>query len=726
MMKTILYILALSFLPSLTHAQQQPVADTMKVQQLKDIVISGRTPQVERKPDRVVFNVQNSILASGSNVWETLRRAPGVQTNDNGQVTANNKSVTVYMDGKAVQMTGENLAAYLSGLPADNISKIEVMSVPSAKYDAQGGGIVNIITKKSRQQGFNGSAGAAYTQATLPSYMVNGTFNYRQQKLNIYGNYGYTDKQIRRRLDGYAIYETPGAYADWRNSRTLDPVTKSHSYQLGADYNIDTKQVFGFRMTGFNSEKTNTANIATSVYNDHRTVADSLLRTGNYSNGTTSNYSFNVNYKLNLDSAGTSMNIDLDYVPYKNTSDQYVNTISYIPDGSFNRNFDIFTPSSQRIDIWSGKIDLTYKLAGRWDMESGVKYNSISSDNSFLYYDVASKPVYDAGRSNEFRYTENTSAAYTSASRTIGKWSLQGGLRAEYTRITGNSITLNTINKKNYLRLFPTVFVSYKPSDDHVFSLNLDSRIERPGYMQLNPARFYTSPYSFQQGNPALQPAIFTNGELNYTFKENYTLTAGFHRMKGLMSNVTVQDNATRTFYDTQQNLDLIDDYSLQFQTNVSPAKWWEMTVTLWGAFRRQHSMFTDGYFATHNFVTELSTSQSFTLSKKLGIKAELNANYRSPLYQGVLYVYKTSDVSIGFSKSVLKKQGTIKLAFADIFYDNPYRLDIAYAQQRNGTHIKSDTRNVALSFSYKFGKNISPTRKRQTASEEERQRANK
>ncbi|MBW8683223.1 TonB-dependent receptor domain-containing protein [Chitinophaga rhizophila] len=724
-MKTILYIIALSLPPFFTNAQQQPPADTMKVKQLKDVVVTARTPQVERKADRIVYNVQNSILASGSTVWETLRRAPGVQTNDNGQVTANNKSMTIYIDGKPVQMTGENLSAYLSGLPADNISRIEVMPVPPARYDAQGGGIINIITKKSGKQGFNGTASAAYTQATLPAYMASTTFNYRQDKLNIYGNYGYSDRSVRRLIDGYTIYETPASYADWRNNRIINPQTNTHSYQLGADYNINHNQVLGVRMTGFNSGRSTSARIGTTVYNDYRSVADSLLLTGNRAKGATDNFSFNLNYKLNLDSAGTSMNIDVDYVPYKNTAEQYVNTTTHLPDGKYNNNFAILTPSSQRINIWSGKIDLTYKAFKKWNMESGVKYNSISSDNSFLYYDVLSKPTFDAERSNQFRYTENTAAAYTSINSTLGKWSLQAGLRTEYTRTTGNSITLDSINKKNYLRLFPTLFVNYKLSDDHSFGLNYSSRIERPGYMQLNPARVYNSPYSYQQGNPALQPAVFTSGELSYTYKQQYTFSAGFNQMKGLMSNVTVQDNTSKTFYDTQQNLDVIREYSLQVMANVNPTSWWQVTATLWGAYRKQHSMFIDGYFASGNFVADFSTTHAFDISKKWGLKAELNARYQSPVYQGVLHVAHTSDVSIGISKSVLNKQGTIRLAFADIFYDNPYQLDIAYQRQRNGMHIKNDTRNVALSFSYKFGKNITPVRKRQTASEEERRRAN-
>ncbi|WP_186774623.1 TonB-dependent receptor plug domain-containing protein [Chitinophaga pinensis] len=295
-MKTILYILILTGF-TISAIAQQTRPDTMKVQQLKDIVVTSRPPQVEHRSDKVIFNVQNSILASGSTVWDALRKAPGIQTNDNGQVTQGTKSMTVYIDGKQVQMTGEDLTAYLSGLPADNISKIEIMRTPSAKYDIQGGGIVNIITKKSKAQGFNGTINGAYTQATLGSQTAGGTFNYKQNKLNIYGNYGFTNKSIRRLMNAYTIYETPDSYSDWRSKRTIDPVNKSHSYQLGLDYDINPRQVFGFRVTGFNSNRETNSKIITNVFNDHVSSADSTLYTNGRSNGTSNNYSFNLNYK---------------------------------------------------------------------------------------------------------------------------------------------------------------------------------------------------------------------------------------------------------------------------------------------------------------------------------------------------------------------------------------------------------------------------------------------
>jgi outer membrane receptor protein involved in Fe transport len=693
---------------------------------LKDVVISARTAQVVHQADKTTFNVQNSILASGGNVWDALGKAPGVQTTTDGQVTANNKGVTVYINDKPVQLTGENLAAYLSSLPSDNVAKIEVITNPSAKYDAQGGSILNIITKKSKMDGFNGTLGAGYTQATFGSYNANSTFNYRKDKLNIYGNFGYSEKKLDRHVDSYTIYQTPDSYSDWQSIRESTPRNNAASYQAGADYNLTDNQVIGILINGFNGRRSNFSANNTSIFNDRRQIADSLLNTVNHLNGRTNQYSFNANYKVKLDSTGRSLNIDIDYLPYRNNAGQYVNAISKDKSGSIGNSFNIYTPSLQNIDIWSGKLDYSYHAGKTWHLESGVKYTSIRSVNMFNYFDMDSgSPIFDSGRSSNFRYIENTSAGYTSISGKLKQWSLEGGIRAEYTNTEGHSFAPDSVNKRNYLKLFPTLSVSYTPSEDHVFSFTYDIRIDRPGYFQLNPARAYSTPYSFQQGNPSLQPYLTTNLGLSYTFKQNYSITASYSKVDGQISNVTVQDNISKTIYDTQQNLDHITDFGIQFQANINPASWWEMNLNAEGDFRKQNSRYLDGNFGSHNVVADLSTTQSFLLSQSDGLKAELRAAFRTPINQGLLYIDKTNDVSAGISKSVFGKQATIKLAFADILYGNPYRISTNYLNQNNGSFQKNDTRNVTLSFTYRFGKNIASSRKRKTATDEESKRTN-
>jgi outer membrane receptor for monomeric catechols len=177
---------------------------------LDQVTVSASKPLIVRKIDRVIFNVENSIVASGATVWDALGKAPGVQTRFDGGVMANNKGVVIYMDDKPIRLSGEDLAAYLRSLPSDNIAKIEIIANPTARYDAQGGAVINIISKKPKGDGFNMVLSGAYTQSTYGSYNPSMVFNYRKDKLNVYGSYGYSRRKKDHTESEYVIFDSPG------------------------------------------------------------------------------------------------------------------------------------------------------------------------------------------------------------------------------------------------------------------------------------------------------------------------------------------------------------------------------------------------------------------------------------------------------------------------------------------------------------------------------------
>ncbi|WP_158795470.1 outer membrane beta-barrel family protein [Pedobacter sp. L105] len=695
--------------------------------QLNEVAITFKKPTIERKVDMVVFNVENSIMASGGSVWDALGKAPGVQTTSDGNVKANNKGVTVYMDGKPVRLSGDDLSAYLQSLPSDNISKIEVMPNPSSKYEAQGGAVINIVSKKIKAEGFNASLSSGYTQGERSRYTANGVFNYRKDKLNVFGSYGYSDRNIERHLNTYTIYQTPASYSYWDLNRVSLSNSKTSNYTAGADYNLTDNQIVGILVTGNNSANSIVSTGRTNVNNNHELVPDSVLHTLSQNQGHTNQYSFNLNYKVKLDTSGKSLNVDVDYVPYQKNNTQNLNNLSYLPDGSLaSAPYQISSPAMQKINIWSGKVDYDYKLGKKWTMESGLKYTSIVSENQFDFFNTAGvSPVLDPSRSDQFQYTENTAAAYTSISGDLGKWNFKGGIRAEYTRTKGYSVSLDSINTNKYLRLFPTAFITYKASDHDEFGFTYSRRIDRPDYRQLNPAKFYTSPYSYQDGNPFLRPAIFNSVGLSYTLKQNYTFAAVINQQDDLASNVTVQDNVNKTVYDTQLNIGSIRDIGLELSSVHHPADWWEIDNTVQGYHRSQKANSALQSYNYRNFYCYLRTDQSFTLDKNSGLKAELSGWYQSAVEQGTLQIARTYDLSSGISKSVLNKQGTIRLSATDILDGNPYKILVNNQGQNNGLFQKNDTRTVTLSFSYKLGKNIAASRKRSTASEDEKKRAN-
>ncbi|WP_431291696.1 outer membrane beta-barrel protein [Pedobacter sp. P26] len=692
---------------------------------LDQVTVSASKPLIVRKIDRVIFNVENSIVASGATVWDALGRAPGVQTRFDGGVTANNKGVVIYMDDKPIRLSGEDLAAYLRSLPSDNIAKIEIMANPTAKYDAQGGAVINIISKKPKGDGFNIVLSAGYTQSTYSSYNPSMVFNYRKDKLNVYGSYGYSRRKKDHTENEYVIFDSPENYSDWRNDKSGIRSGNANSYKIGADYNLSSKQVIGILVNGYNGNNSRPNQVLTTIVNNYKPLPDSILHTQNVSNGKVYQYSFNLNYKIKLDTNGRNINVDVDYVPYQNKNSQQVDTYGTLANGNLlSDNYHIFTPSNQNIDIYSGKLDYTDKFWKKWTFESGLKYSSIRTRNNFDFYNnQATGPELIPNRSDRFEYAENVSAIYASISGDVGNWSFEGGFRGEYTQTNGQSMVLNTNNQNNYFKLFPTLFVAYKMNKDHEINLTYNSRINRPEYWRLNPFKSYTSPYTYLEGNPALQPAFIYNGELGYTYKQQYNISFYLRRVVDYFSNITVQDNGSKLFYDTQRNLDLSQETGFSASFPIQAASWWEINNYAQGSYRQEKSGYLQARYDYHVWGIYLSSNHAFTLNKAQGLKAEISAWYSSPTIQGIYKLARLYDVSAGMSKSLLKGKGTLRLAVNDIFYGNAYRIDVNYENQRNGFYEQNDTRSATLSFSYRLGGNPTAARKRTSASEEEKKR---
>jgi outer membrane receptor protein involved in Fe transport len=694
--------------------------------QLGVVVISAAKPIIERSIDRVTFNVENSIVASGGTAWEALGKAPGVMASANGTLSANKKSVHIYMDGKPLNLSGDDLVNYLQGLPSDLVSKIEVFANPPANFDAEGGAVINIVTKKAKGQGFNMTLNGGYTQGIYSNYTASTSFNYRKDKLNIYGSYGYSDRQTGRNQDDYVTYATPGNTSYW-NSPGYDVFhSKSNNYRLGADYQLTGNQVLGVLITGFNSNIDITTKTPTTVTNNNKTTLDSTLLTNGQTNTHSNKIDYNLNYNIKLDTSGESFNVDVDYSPFRATPHQYVSNFTYLPDGSLASSpYQVYTPTLQNINIYSGKIDYNYKLGKIWTLSSGLKYSSIQSKNNFDFYNIAGpQPELITANSDHFDYTENTAAAYTSITGSFGRWTFEGGLRGEFTHTRGFSETLDSLNKKQYFKLFPTLYTVYKLDDENQLQATYSYRVDRPGYALLNPAKHYATPYSYIQGNPDLQPAFIQDIEFGYTFKQEYNITAYYTATHGRFSNITVQDNAHDLFYDTFQNLGLSSNIGLNISAPVHLADWWEMTNLVSAYVEHEASQYLQGSYNYHKFSYDGSTTQSFTINKKMGLKAEITARYSAPEIQGIFKQEQNSEVDAGIKATVLHGQGTIKLAANDLFYGNTYHLKVNYLNQNNGFIQTNDSRNGTLSFSYRFGNNVKAARKRATADEEESKRA--
>ncbi|WP_440135549.1 TonB-dependent receptor domain-containing protein [Chitinophaga sancti] len=679
--------------------------------QLQGITVSAAKPVIERKTDRIVFNVENSIIANGGTSWDALSKAPGVTVNADNSISAYRKGVEVYMDGKPLHLSGDDLVSYLQGLPSSTITRIEVLTNPPASFEAQGGSVINIVTKKVKKQGLNVALNANYIQGIYGSYNGSATFNYRQGKVNIYGNYGYGHKHT------YMDNKTDINFGDsyWRTNDHNIQTSNTHNYRLGLDYQLTDNQILGVLVTGNNRAGQSDGDIPTHIYSADKSTIDSTLQTNSTDKKGGSGYTYNINYSLKMDSGKRSLNLDLDYAPYETSSYAHVNSTS-----SSASDYHIYTPTTQHINILSGKADYTYTL-GKWNVSSGLKYSSIKSDNKFTFIE---SDVLMPDKSNHFEYTENTSALYTNLSATFNKLTVQGGLRAEYTNTRGYSITLDSLNKRSYFKLFPTLFLQYKLNDNNQLQLTYGYRIDRPEYARMNPARHYSSPYNYYVGNPALQPAFVHNLELGYTYKENYTITANYTSINNIFTNVTVQDNTTKNYYITHQNLGLSMNAGIRIAAAFHPTNWWDINAEAGGYYQQEKSAYLQGHYNLKMFTYDARLNQTFTINKKHGIAAEITAQFIGPGIQNIYHYESLSEIDLGMKANVLKGKGTIRLTANDIFNAFTYRVNINYLDQQSFFYHKTESRLATLSFSYRLGKDIKAARSRNTASEEEKQRA--
>ncbi len=699
---------------------------TEKARALKEVTVESPPRLIERKLDRIVFNLQNSIIAGSGSIWDAIVKIPGVRSDFGGTITANGKNVSVYIDDRLVRLSGEDLMNYLRGLSAGNTARIEVIPNPPARYDAQGGSIINIISKKNLTKGLSANLNSGYTQSYYSSYNGGLSLNYRADRWNLYGFLNYTHSHKSHTENEYVAFDGTTNYSLWENNKDGYRKGDSYTYRAGTDYDINKNNVIGFVIDAFNSKPERINRTLTDIYNNHNINIDSSKNTINNSFYSTNQYAYNLNYKGKLDSSNEkTLNIDLDYAPFKNDRTQFVNSSSYYPDGSLiSDNYNLENKGFQNINILSGRIDFSQKLKNKSGADLGLKYSYISNDNNLLSY-VQQNGLYipDTSQSNNFNYSEKIMAGYINFRKNIKKLDFQIGLRGEYTKTLSSSS--GTDQPNDYFKLFPTVFANYTVAKNKQFNIYYGLRIARPDYWRLNPFKYYSSPNTYIEGNPFLKPAYTNEFEFGYTYKNIYNVTAFYRRTTNYFSNITVQDNQNQIFYDTQQNLDKSIETGVHCSLPVTISSFLEMNYYIQATYKKEESGFLGGQYDYTTWHAYLNGNESFIISRDKKWKGEISGWYSSPSIQSIYNLKSTFDFSVGIRKTILKDKGIVRIAVADIFYGNYYRIDVRYLNQFNGFVERNDTRSITINFSYKFGKSkISPIRKRTTSDEDEKKRS--
>lgn len=701
---------------------------------LSAVTVTARKPFIQKLTDRIVVNVENSIVSAGSSAMEVLERSPGINIDQNDVISLRGKSgVIIMIDGKPTAMSGSDLANYLRGLPSAAIERIDIITNPSAKYDAAGNsGIIDIRMKKDQRLGINGTLTAGYGQGVYPKANAGGTFNYRNKKINVFGNYNYAYRVGLNHLILDRNFFSNGIYngGDLKDNYAKMPFS-SHTTRIGMDYFPSKKTILGFVVNGnfnhFTRRNTNSSTVinpskqATSKFNSYATNNDH----GN-------NMVANINFKHTFDSTGKEITADVDYGEYNSNSLTHNATSYYnLNGGSLQPDYILDGDQDGKLTFKTGKVDYVNPLRKGARFETGFKTSFVSSDNDARFFDVSTgTPQNDVNKTNHFLYHENNNAGYINFKKEWLKFDMQLGLRGEHTQIKTEQLKGNIKFDSNYFQLFPSAFFNYKLGEDKTLGVSVSRRIDRPGYGQLNPFLFLIDVTTYATGRPGLLPQLTWSYEMSYTVKSlsislNYSHTKdpqdiAIAKFRDVFPNIPSEDNVT---VQIPINLSSSDYYGASVSAPIKITKWWNMISN--GDMYYQHFNGALGTTILKRGKPSLDLRTNNTFTFKKGWTAELNGSFNSAGQAGFMVFDPRWGISVGGQKTLIKGKGTVRFNMTDIFWTNLPKAVITYDNYIEKWHAFRETRVANLTFTYRFGNNkVQAARRRTTASEEERQRA--
>ncbi len=697
---------------------------------LGNVTVSAKKPLVEVKADKMILNVESSINAVGTDALELLRKSPGVLVDRDDNISLSGKNgVLVYIDGKPSPLTGSDLSNYLKTLQSAQIEAIEIITNPSAKYDAAGNaGIINIRLKKNKAFGTNGSVNGGYNIGVYPKYNGGISFNHRNKKVNIFGNYNYNRNHTESFMNLYR--EQLDTLFDQHSAMTFR--NNNNGFKTGVDYFINNRSTIGVMANG-NFADINFANTSTTPISYIPTgVVDRILVADNHSKSNRNNANFNLNYRY-ADTSGHELNVDADYGLYKIKSDQYQPNFYYDPTGSDLTGkyiYNMIAPTD--IDIYSIKSDYEQNFKkGR--LGFGFKTSYVKSGNNFERYNVFDNGKFlDTLRSNDFNYKENINAVYANYNRQFKGIMIQFGLRMENTHSKGHSngfswenngyTPYDSVFERDYTDLFPSAAVTFNKNPMNQWSISYSRRIDRPAYQDLNPFEFKLDEYTFQKGNTQLKPQYTNNISVTNSFKYKLTTTLSYSHVNDVFSQIVDTADRSKAFI-SKKNLADQDIVSLNVSLPLQ-FKWYSVFANVNTYYSHYKANFGEGRTINLEvFAFNVYAQQTFKLGKTT--TAELSGFYTSPsIWQGTFKSKEMWGIDAGLLQTFMQGKATAKASVTDIFHTMQWGGTSNFA----GQYLKAgggwESRQLKLSFTYRFGSaQIKAARQHKTGSDDENKR---
>ncbi|GAB2759977.1 TonB-dependent receptor domain-containing protein [Salinimicrobium soli] len=690
------------------------------VTMLNEVMVQAWKPRIELEAGKMVVKVEGTAMAAGSSAFEIISKSPGISVDQNGNLLLNGKSGSkIMINGRLTYLSADQLKIMLETMPAENIQNIELIHNPSAKYDAEGSaGIINIVLREEVAQGLNGSVYGGMEFNRENWYNLGTNLNYSVGKWNTYFSADLSKRGFTRTNEITRTYTYDFDY-DYLN-QTGDQLEKKWvpSFQTGADYKLNENHRIGFsaNYSYYNEDGKWDTETALGVFGtgDLQTISAKNSSDEDYSNAR-----LNFHYEGKLDTVGTRITANLDYVQLsKNLDSRFMNNYYFVSEDRSDQE-NLFNRSISDYEIFAAQADLELPINKKSGLSFGIKGSKVISDSDLKFYlgQDTSGPL-DNTRSNSFTYEEEIYAAYASYSNKLSdRWDLQLGLRAEKTLGKGISPTMGQVKEVDYLDLFPNVQLSQKVSENYKIQYAYSKRINRPSYSRLNPFLFYLDPYTYIVGNPDLEPEITSSFGLTQSLFGKYMLMLNYSKTDGATAEYPRTDMETGQAILTTANTDHMESFSATLLVPVKLASFWNVENTVIFNQTNFDIPYEEGTIENDNLFYSFQSNHRINLPWDM--KLELNGNYMGPVAYGVATIGDRWNIDAGLKKTFLDDRLDLTLKATDIFRSAQIDVKSEYPGSTFKLNQYFYDRGFSINLRYRFKNSKNERQSRQNSLEE-------
>ncbi len=698
--------------------------DTVELQEtsvaIGEVTVKASAPPVIQKPDRMVVNVDAYTLTAGKNASEILKSLPGVILESDKTLSVIGKKAVVFIDGKPADLTGTSTDKILETLQGERIERVELITNPSSRYDAEySGAIIDIHLKKDESLGYNGTA--SMTMGIKESglvYMPSVNANFRTEKLNVYGSYGLHHGKYKQRFGDLKRYHHANVPIEYDENSIYKPNGTSQNGTLGIDWFPSSQHTLGLLTRGGIYDGGNVNHSTTYIRRIGASETDSSIVSPIHMNINSKSYSFDINHKWTI---GKDRSLTTDAVySYADHEQEQKMTLNYFDAGG-----QVLRPQNgnghrvfQKTDVWMLKTDFESRIIHEILLETGGQISRIKRDNDMTGLTLKTADTWDENKtqSNHFFYKEQIAALYVNFSKQWKHLDISLGLRGEHTYQHGAQAANDSSFTIRYFDLFPSASLQYSFGRNQSLSLSYAYKINRPSFSMLNPFRFYTSPNTFMSGNPNLMPSYRHNLQLNYRL-HRYNLTLSYIRINGLFIKEPAQDDDSRKQSFIYANFGKADIYSASLNIPVNMTKWWTLNLSGNGFYREYHSLFMGNDFHKTYFNGNIRMNNRFDIGK--GWRMQLNGSLISSTWNIARKIEMRGNMNISVEKTLFGGKGNLSASLADPFRWQKTYSSLRYNNIDTESYAFSDSRFFQIGFTYRFGsEKVQQSRKRQTGIE--------